>query len=51
MQSAINMTESAEESVNNAWAEFDAAVEHYNNHEWKLSYARFRKAYREAVRP
>ena len=51
VQSAINMTESAEESVNNAWAEFDAAVEHYNNHEWKLSYARFRKAYREAVRP
>jgi hypothetical protein len=26
-------------------------VEHYNNGEWKLAYARFRKAYREAVRP
>ena len=50
VQSAIEMTE-VNESVNNAWAEFDAAVEHYNNHEWKLSYARFRKAYREAVRP
>ena len=32
-------------------AEFQAAVAHYNNGEYKLAYARFRKAYREAVRP
>jgi hypothetical protein len=51
VKSAIKMTEGANESVNNAEAEFDAAVEHYNNGEWKLAYARFRKAYREAVRP
>ena len=51
VKSAIKMTEEAGESPNNAWAEFDAAVEHYNSGEWKLAYARFRKAYREAVSP
>ena len=51
VRSAIDMTINAGESVNNAEAEFDAAVEHYNHGEWKLALARFRKAYREAVRP
>jgi hypothetical protein len=51
VRSAIDMNQNAGQSVNNAEAEFDAAVEHYNNGEWKLSYARFRKAYREAVKP
>jgi hypothetical protein len=51
VRSAMDMTINAGESVNNAKAEFAAAVEHYNNGEWKLAYARFRKAYREAVRP
>jgi hypothetical protein len=45
------MNINAGESVNNAEAEFDAAVAHYDDGEWKLAYARFRKAYREAVRP
>jgi hypothetical protein len=51
VRSAIDMTINAGEGVNNAEAEFAAAVAHYNNGEWKLAYARFRKAYREAVRP
>ncbi|MGA9347309.1 MAG: hypothetical protein WBW48_00710 [Anaerolineae bacterium] len=51
VRSAIDMTIIAGGSVNNAEAEFQAAVDHYNNGEWKLAYARFRKAYREAVRP
>jgi hypothetical protein len=51
VRSAIDMNINAGESVNNAEAEFDAAVQHYNNGDWKLAYARFRKAYREAVRP
>ncbi len=53
VKSAIDMTvvASGPASVHNAQAEFDAAVQHYNNGEWKLAYARFRKAYREAVRP
>jgi hypothetical protein len=51
VRSAMDMTINAGEGINNAEAEFDAAVEHYNNGEWKLAYARFRKAYREAVRP
>ncbi len=51
VRSAMDMTINAGESVNNAEAEFAAAVAHYNNGEWKLAYARFRKAYREAVRP
>ncbi|MGA9347308.1 MAG: hypothetical protein WBW48_00705 [Anaerolineae bacterium] len=53
VKSGIDMTivASGPDSVHNAQAEFDAAVQHYNNQEWKLAYARFRKAYREAVRP
>jgi hypothetical protein len=51
VRSAIDMTMIAGGSVNNAEAEFSAAVDHYNSGQWKLSYARFRKAYREAVRP
>lgn len=51
VRSAMDMTINAGESVNNAEAEFAAAVAHYSNGEWKLAYARFRKAYREAVRP
>lgn len=50
VRSAIDMTQIAGQSVNNAEAEYQAAVSHYNNGEWKLAYARFRKAYREAVR-
>ena len=53
VKSGIDMTvvASGPDSVHNAQAEFDAAVQHYNNQEWKLAYARFRKASREAVRP
>lgn len=51
VRSAIDMNQNAGQDINNAEAEFDAAVQHYNNGEWKLAYARFRKAYREAVRP
>jgi hypothetical protein len=51
VRSAIDMNQIAGQDINNAEAEFDAAVQHYNNGEWKLAYARFRKAYREAVRP
>jgi hypothetical protein len=41
----------AGQNTHNAEAEFDAAVEHYNNGEWKLAFTRFRNAYRDAVRP
>ncbi|MFQ5804063.1 MAG: hypothetical protein ACE5JQ_14310 [Candidatus Methylomirabilales bacterium] len=51
VRSAIDMNQNAGQDVHNAEAEFQAAVEHYNNGEWKLAYARFRKAYRETVRP
>jgi hypothetical protein len=51
VRSAIDMNVTAGENIHNAEAEFDAAVKHYDNGEWKLAYARFRKAYREAVRP
>jgi hypothetical protein len=51
VRSAIDMTRATGQDVNNAEAEFDAAIQHYNNGEWKLAYARFRKAYREAGRP
>ena len=51
VRSAIDMNQIAGQDINNAWAEFDAAVAHYDAQEWKLAYARFRKAYREAVRP
>jgi len=51
VKSAIEMNQNAGQSVNNAEAEFDAAVAHFDAGEWKLAYARFRKAYREAVRP
>jgi hypothetical protein len=52
-KSAIDMVTEASgpASVHDAQAEFAAAVQHYNNREWKLAYARFRKAYREVVRP
>ncbi|MBM4329589.1 MAG: hypothetical protein FJ118_20815 [Deltaproteobacteria bacterium] len=51
VRSAIDMNRLAGQSVHNAEAEFQAAVNHYNNGDWKLAYARFRSAYREAVRP
>ena len=51
VKSAIVMNQDAGQDINNAKAEFDAAVAHYDAQEWKLAYARFRKAYREAVRP
>ncbi len=51
VKSAIVMNLNAGQDINNAEAEFDAAVAHFDNGEWKLAYARFRKAYREAVRP
>jgi hypothetical protein len=51
VKSAIDMNVVAGQDVNDARAEFDAAITHYNQGEWKLAYARFRKAYREAVRP
>ena len=51
VRSTIDMNLAAGQSVNNAEAEFDAAVAHFDAGEWKLAYARFRKAFREAVRP
>ena len=51
VESAMLMHQNAGQDIDNARAEFDAAVAHYDNGEWKLAYARFRKAYREAVRP
>jgi len=51
VEKAIEMTLVAGESVHDAQAEFDAAVVHYNNGEWKLAYTRFRNAYRDALRP
>jgi hypothetical protein len=51
VRSAIDMQVVAGEDVNDAEAEFAAAVSHYGAQEWKLAYDRFRKAYREAVRP
>jgi hypothetical protein len=51
VKSAMDMNQNAGQDINNAEAEFDAAVAHYDAQEWKLAYARFRKAYREAVRP
>jgi hypothetical protein len=51
VRSTIDMNLAAGQSVNNAEAEFQAAVAHFDAGEWKLSYARFRKAFREAVRP
>ncbi len=53
VRSAIDMTAVANgsASVNSAEAEFQAAVDHYNNQQWKLAYDRFRKAYREAMKP
>ena len=50
-QDAIVMNLDAGQDINNAEAEFAAAVAHYDAQKWKLAYARFRKAYREAVRP
>lgn len=51
VRTTIDMNVAAGQNVYNAEAEFQAAVTHYNNGEWKLAFARFRKAYREAVRP
>ncbi|MBS1252928.1 MAG: hypothetical protein MAG451_01971 [Anaerolineales bacterium] len=51
VRSAIDMTSNAGEDINNAEKEYDAAIQHYNDQEWKLAFDRFRKAYREAVRP
>lgn len=51
VRSAIDMGVAAGQVVNNAEAEFQAALTHYDNGEWKLAYARFRKAYREVARP
>ncbi len=50
VKSTIDMMQSTNLSVNNAEAERQAALEHYNNEEWKKAFDRFRKAYREAVR-
>jgi hypothetical protein len=51
VRSSIDMTINAGEGVNDAEAEFAAAVAHYNRGDWRLAYDRFRKAYRETVRP
>jgi len=51
VKSAIDMMKNTNLSVNNAEAERLAAIEHYKNGQWKLAFDRFRKAYREAVRP
>jgi len=51
VRSTIDMTQISGKNVNNAEDEFAAAVSHYSAQEWKLAYARFRKAYRAAVQP
>jgi hypothetical protein len=51
VRSAIDMTINSGQSINNAETEFQAAVNHYNNQQWKLAYDRFRKAYREVMKP
>ncbi len=51
VKSAIDMTKNANVSANNADALFKAAVDHYDNQRWKVAYDRFRKAYREVIRP
>ncbi|MSP11329.1 MAG: hypothetical protein EXR62_00085 [Chloroflexi bacterium] len=51
VQSTIDMMSlSANQNVFNARTEYQAALDLYNKGQWKLAYARFRKAYREAVR-
>ncbi|MBS1252929.1 MAG: hypothetical protein MAG451_01972 [Anaerolineales bacterium] len=51
VKSAMDMTTNASEDINNAESEFNAAVQHYDDREWKLAYDRFRKAYREVIKP
>lgn len=51
VRSAIDMMKAGNQDVHNAEAEFQAAMQHYNQGDWKLAFDRFRKAYREAVRP
>lgn len=51
VKSAIDMVKGANLSVNNAETEYQAALVHYQNQEWRLAFDRFRKAYREAVKP
>ncbi|MSP11328.1 MAG: hypothetical protein EXR62_00080 [Chloroflexi bacterium] len=52
VRSSIDMMKlQANQPVNNAEAEFAAAQQHYNQGQWKLAFDRFRKAYREVIRP
>ena len=51
VRSAIDMNRVAGQDVHNAQEEYDTAVVHYNNGEWKLAFTRLRNAYRDAVRP
>jgi hypothetical protein len=51
VRSAIEMHREAGQNVHNAQQEYDTAVVHYNNGEWKLAFTRLRNAYRDAVRP
>jgi len=51
VRSAIDMNRIAGQNVHNAQQEYDTAVVHYNNGEWKLAFTRLRNAYRDAVRP
>jgi len=51
VKSAIDMTRNANGNLNNAEAERQAAIEHYQKGQFKLAYDRFRKAYRELTKP
>jgi len=51
VRSAIDMNRIAGQNVHNAQEEYNTAVVHYNNGEWKLAFTRLRNAYRDAVRP
>lgn len=49
VEDTISMVEESGEGINNAEAEYDAAVEHLTAGRYRDAYLRFRKAYREAV--
>jgi len=49
VEETLSMTEESGEGINNAQAEYDAAVAHLTAGDYRAAYGRFRKAYREAV--
>ena len=49
VEQTISMVEESGESINNALAEYEAAILHLNAGSYRDAFTRFRKAYREAV--